>query len=93
LLNDFANFVNDYKTKHEMFIFFIIRRFKTIITIFKVIASKFLVNIIILILSSKKRDRLSKIIENALMSKKKDRLSKIKITTNSKKDNDVKTSS
>jgi len=76
-----------------MLIFSIIRRLKTIITISKVIVSKSLVDIIVLVLSLKKRDQLSKIIENALMSKKRDKLSKIKIITNNKKGNDVKTSS
>jgi hypothetical protein len=91
LLNDFANFVNDYKTKYEMFIFFIIRRFKTTIIVFKVIVSKSLVDIIVLVLLLKKRNQLFKTTKNALMPKKKDRLSKIKTITNSKKDNDVKT--
>jgi len=91
LLNKFTNFVNNYKTKHEMFIFFIIKRFKTIIIIFKEIVSKFLINIIISILLLKKRNRSSKTTKNALISKEKNRSSKIKITTNSKKDNDVKT--
>ncbi len=93
MLNDFANFVNDYKTKYEMFIFFIIRRFKTIIIILEVIVSKSLVNIIVLVLSLKKCDQLSKTIENALMPKKRDRSSKVKTITNSKKNNNVKTSS
>ncbi len=74
-----------------MFISFIIRHFKTIITIFEIIVSKLLVNIIVSILLSKKRNRLSKIIENAFMSKKRDRLSKIEIVTNNKKDNNVET--
>jgi len=56
-----------------MFISFIIKRFKTIIIISKVIVSKSLINIIIFILLLKKRNRLSKTIENALMSKKKDK--------------------
>ena len=76
-----------------MFILFIIRRFETIITILELIVLKLLVDIIILVLSLKKRDQLSKTTKNALMSKKRDRLSKIKTTTNSKEDNDVKTSS
>jgi len=91
LLNDFANFVNDYKTKHEMFIFSIIRRSKTIITIFEIIVSKFLVDIIVLVLLLKKRNRLSKTTKNALMSKKRNKSPKIKTITNNKKDNDVKT--
>jgi len=93
LLNDFANFVNDYKTKHEMSISFIMRRLKTIITIFEVIASTFLVDIIVLVLSLKKRNQSSKITKNALISKKRNKSLKIKTTTNSKKDNDVETSS
>ena len=91
MLNNFANFVNNYKTKHKVFILFIIKRFKTIITISKVIVSILLINIVVLVLLLKKRKRLSKTIENALMSKKRDRSSKIKIVTNSKKDNNVKT--
>ncbi len=74
-----------------MFISFIIRRFKTIITIFEIIVLKLLVNIIVSILLSKKRNRLSKIIENAFMFKKRDKLSKVKIVTNNKKDNNVET--
>jgi len=93
LLDNFANFVNNYKAKYKMFILFIIRRFETIITILELIVLKLLVDIIILVLSLKKRDQLSKTTKNALMSKKRDRLSKIKTTTNSKEDNDVKTSS
>jgi len=93
LLNNFANFVNDYKTKHEMSISFIMRRLKTIITIFEVIASTFLVDIIVLVLSLKKRNQSSKITKNALISKKRNKSLKIKTTTNSKKDNDVETSS
>jgi len=77
LLNDFANLVNDYKTKHEMSIFSIIRRSKIAIIVSKVIVSTFLVDIIVLILSLKKRDQSPKIAENALMSKKRDRLPKI----------------
>jgi len=71
LLNDLANFVNKYKTKYEMSIFFIIRRSKTIITIFEIIVLTSLVDIIVLVLLSKKRDRSSKITKNALISKKK----------------------
>ena len=93
MLNNFANFVNDYKTKHEMSISFIMRRLKTIITIFEVIASTFLVDIIVLVLSLKKRNQSSKITKNALISKKRNKSLKIKTTTNSKKDNDVETSS
>jgi len=84
LLDDFANLVNDYKTKHEMSISSIMRRLE-------MIASIFLVDIIVLVLSLKKRDQSPKTIENALISKKRDRLPKVKATTNSKKDNDVKT--
>ena len=91
MLDDFANLVNDYKTKHEISIFFIIRRSKTTITILEVIASKPLVNIIVLVLLLKKRDQLSKATKNALMPKKRDRSPKVKTTTNNKKDNDVKT--
>jgi len=90
LLNEFANLVNDYKRKYEIFIFSIIRRFKTIIIISKVIVSKSLVNIIVFILLLKKRNRSSKTTKNAFMFKKRDKLSKIKIATNSKKDNDDK---
>jgi len=89
LLNDFANFVNNYKIKHKIFISFIIKRSKTIITIFKVIISTFLINIIVFVLLSKKRNRLSKIIENAIIFKKREKLSKIETTTNNKQDNDV----
>ena len=83
------NFVNNYKTKHKIFILSIIKCFKTIITIFKVIVLISLVNIIVLILLSKKRNRLSKTIENVSISKKRDKSSKIKTITNSKKDNNV----
>ncbi len=93
MLNDFANFVNDYKTKHKISIFFIMRRSKTIITILEVIVSTSLVDIIVLVLSLKKRNQSSKTIENALMSKKRNRSFKIKTTINNKKGNDVKTSS
>jgi len=89
LLNNFANLVNNYKTKYEMFTFFIIRRFKTIITISKVIVSTSLINIIVFILLLKKRNRLSKITRNALIFKKKERLSKIKTTTSNKQNNNV----
>ncbi len=85
------NLVNNYKTKHKMFIFFIIRRSKTIITIFEISVLRSLVDIIVSILSLKKRDRSFKIVENASMSKKKDKLLKIKIVINKKKDNNVKT--
>jgi len=85
-----VNLVNNYKIKHKIFILSIIRYSKTIITIFEIIVLRSLVNIIVSILLLKKRDQLSKTIENALMSKKRDRLSKIKIVINSKKDNNVK---
>jgi len=49
-----------------------------------------LINIIVLVLLLKKRNQLSKIIENALMFKKREKLSKIKTTTNSKQDNNIK---
>jgi len=91
LLDNFANLVNNYKTKYEIFTLFIIRCFKTIITIFKVIVPTSLVDIIVLVLLLKKHNRLSKIIENASISKKRERLFKIKIITSSKKDNNVKT--
>jgi len=71
LLNDFVNFVNNYKTKHKMFILFIIKRFKTIITIFKIIVLTLLANIVVLILLLKKRERSFKTIENAFMLKEK----------------------
>jgi len=73
-----------------MLIFFIIRYSKTIITIFKIIVLILLINIIVLVLLLKKRDQLFKIIENAFISKKREKLFKIKITTNSKQDNNVK---
>ena len=91
MLHNFANLVNNYKTKYEILIFFIIKRFKTIITIFKITISTSLVDIIVFVLLLKKRDRLSKIIKNALMSKKREKLSKIKITTNSKQSNNIET--
>jgi len=72
-----------------MFILFIIRYFKTTIIVFEVIVSILLVNIIVFVLLSKKRNQLSKTIKNAFMSKKKNRLFKIKIITNNKKDNNV----
>jgi len=72
-----------------MFILFIIRYFKTTIIVFEVIVSILLVNIIVFVLLLKKRNQLSKILENAFMSKKKNRLYKIKIITNNKKDNNV----
>jgi hypothetical protein len=73
-----------------MSIFSTIRRLETTTTIFKIIVSISLINIIGLILLSKKRNQLSKTTKNALISKKRDKLSKIKTTTNSKKDNNVK---
>jgi len=93
LLNDFANFVNDYKAKHEMSIFSIMRRSKTTIIVSKVTILTSLINIIVLVLLPKKRDQSSKIAKNALMPKKRDRLPKVKTTTNNKEGNDVKTSS
>jgi len=90
LLNNSTSFVNNYKTKHKIFILSIIRRSKTIITISKVIVLILLANIIVSMLLSKKYNRLSKIIENASISKKRERLSKIKTTTNNKKNNNVK---
>jgi len=89
LLDDFVNFVNNYKTKYEILIFSTIRRLETIITISRVSISTFLINTIVLVLSSKKRDRSSKIIENAFISKKREQLSKIKTTTSNKQDNNV----
>jgi len=91
LLDDFANFVNNYKTKYKMLIFFIIKCFETIIIVFEVIVSILLIDIIVLVLLLKKRDWLSKIIENALIFKKKTRLFKIETITSSKQDNNVKT--
>jgi len=76
-----------------MSILFIMRRPKTTITILEVIALTPLVDIIVLVLSSKKRDQLSKATKNALMPKKRGRSLKIKTTTNSKEGNDVETSS
>ncbi len=73
-----------------MSIFSTIRRLETTTTIFKIIVSISLINIIGLILLSKKRNQLSKTTKNALISKKRDKLSKIKTSTNSKKDNNVK---
>jgi len=73
-----------------MSIFSTIRRLETTTTIFKIIVSISLINIIGLILLSKKCNQLSKTTKNALISKKRDKLSKIKTTTNSKKDNNVK---
>jgi len=90
LLDDFANLVNNYKIKYEIFILSIIKRFEIIITISKIIVSISLINIIVLVLLLKKCDRLSKITKNALISKKEERLSKIETTTNSKQDNNVK---
>jgi len=90
LLDNFANLINNYKIKYKMLIFFIIRRFETTITIFKIIVLTFLVDIIVFVLLFKKRDHLSKIIENALVSKKREKLFKIKITTSNKQDNDIK---
>jgi len=89
LLNNFANLVNNYKIKYKIFIFFIIKRSKTIIIIFEVIVSTSLIDIIVFVLLLKKRDRLSKITKNASISKKREKLSKIETTTNSKQDNDV----
>jgi len=85
LLDNFANFVNNYKTKHKIFILSTIRCFETTTIVFEVIVSISLVNIIVLVLLLKKRSRLSKITKNAFISKKRNRLSKIKITTNNKK--------
>ncbi len=89
MLNNFVDFINNYKIKYKVSIFFIIKYFKTIITIFKVIVLIFLINIVVLILLLKKCKRLSKTIENALIFKKRDRLSKIKTIINSKKDNNI----
>jgi len=74
-----------------MLIFSIIRRSKTIITILEIIVLTLLINIIVFVLSLKKRNRLSKIIKNALIFKKRKKLSKIKTITSSKQDNDVET--
>ncbi len=72
-----------------MFIFFIIKYFKTIITISKVTVLILLVDIVIFVLLLKRRDRLLKIAKNAFISKKRDRLFKIKIVTNNKKNNNI----
>ncbi len=89
MLNNFVDLVNNYKTKHKMSIFFIIRHSKTIITIFEIIVSTSLIDIVVLILLLKKCEQLSKTTKNALIFKKKNRLSKIKTIINSKKDNNV----
>jgi hypothetical protein len=89
LLKGFASLINNYKIKHKMFISSIIRRSKTTIIVFKISISTSLVNIIVLILLLKKRNRLSKTTKNASIFKKKDRLFTIKIITNNKKDNDI----
>ncbi len=91
MLDNFTNLVNNYKIKYEIFISFIIKRFKTIIIIFEIIVSTFLVNIIVFILLLKKRNRLSKTTKNVFISKKRDRLSMIKTIINNKKNNNVKT--
>jgi len=91
LLDNFANLVINYKTKHEIFIFSIIRRSKTIITIFQVIVSTSLVDIIVLVLLLKKCDRLFKITKNALISKKREKSFKIKTTISNKQDNNIET--
>jgi len=90
LLNNFANFVNNYKTNYKIFISFIIKCSKTIITISKVIVSTSLIDIVVSILLLKKHNRLSKTIENPFISKKRNKLFKIKIVTNRKKDNNVR---
>ncbi len=72
-----------------MSIFSIIRRLKTIITILKIIAFISLIDIVVPILFSKKRNQLSQTTKNALIFKKRNKLSKIKFITNSKKDNDI----
>jgi len=89
LLDNSANLVNNYKIKYEIFIFSTIWRSKTIITVFEVIVSTLLVDIIVFILLSKKRDRLSKITEKTFISKNKKRSSKIETTTSNKKNNDI----
>jgi len=91
LLDNFANLVNNYKIKHKILIFFIIKHFKTIITIFKVIVLILLIDIIVFILLLKKRNRLSKITKNALIFKKRKKLSKIKTITSNKQNNNVET--
>jgi hypothetical protein len=91
LLDNFTNLVINYKIKYEIFISFIIKCFKTIIIIFEIIVSTFLVNIIVFILLLKKRNRLFKTTKNVFISKKRDRLSMIKTIINNKKNNNVKT--
>jgi len=72
-----------------MLIFFIIKCFKTTVIVFEVIVLISLIDIIVFVLLLKKRNRLSKIIENAFISKKKERLSKIETTISNKKDNNI----
>jgi len=71
LLDNSTNLVNNYKTKYKISIFFTIKYSKTITTISKIVVSISLVNIIVFILLLKKRNRLSKIAENAFIPKKK----------------------
>jgi len=85
LLNNFANFVNNYKTKYKISIFSIIRRSKITIIVFEVIVLISLVDIIVLVLFLKKRNRLFKTTKNVTISKKRNKLFKIKIITKQKK--------
>jgi len=85
VLDNFANLVNNYKTKYRIFIFSITRHFKITIIVSKVIVLISLINIIVFILLLKKRNRLFKTTKNAFIFKKKDRLSKIKTITNNNK--------
>jgi len=71
LLNNFANLVNNYKTKYKIFIFSITKRFKTIMTISKVTILISLINIVVSILLLKKRNQLFKATKNTFIFKKK----------------------
>ncbi len=79
MLDNFANFVNNYKIKYRISILSTIRRSKTATIVFKVIVLIILTNIIVSILLLKKRSRLSKIAENALISKKKENYLKLRL--------------
>ncbi len=71
MLDNFANLVNNYKTKYKISIFSTIKCFETTITISKVTVLISLIDIVVSILLLKKRNQLSKATENTFIFKKK----------------------
>ena len=89
MLDNFANLVNNYKTKYKLFIFSIIRYSQTTIIVSKVIILISLIDIIVFILLLKKRNKLFKTTKIAFICRGKNKLSKIKTTINNNKNNNI----